>query len=161
MPEWFVWGLVVLLIIVGVIGAVIPGVPGLPMVFAAAVIHKAFLPEYLSWWTVALLAVFAVVAFGLEIVFAAAGGKSLGATHAGLVGGGVGAFAGIFFGFIGMFLGAVLGAIIAEVFYSKKSWKAAAKAGIGTGLGLLASTVGKAMMAFIMVSAFLLDCFLY
>ncbi len=56
MPEPLTWTLAVALILLGIAGSVLPGLPGAPLILLAAVIHKVYLPPYLSWWVVAALA---------------------------------------------------------------------------------------------------------
>ncbi len=58
-------------------------------------------------------------------------------------------------------VGAVIGAALLEVVGPRKTLAQAAKAGLGAGLGLLASTIGRVVIACSMLSLFLLDCFIF
>lgn len=53
------------------------------------------------------------------------------------------------------------GAILCEILFARKTLEEAARAGLGAGLGLLASTAGKAAAALLMVGLVLADCFLF
>lgn len=159
MSPGIVWLLTVLLLFLGLLGSVIPGLPGAPLIFAAAVWHEFFLPQYLSGWTLVLLGLLACLSAVLDLLLSAAGGRRMGATYWGVLGAGLGAAAGIFFGPPGLFGGAVGGAVIAELLLAKQPLKLAAWAGLGAGLGLLVSTAAKAALALFMVGWFLADCF--
>ncbi len=157
--EALVWFLVIVLLIVGLAGTFIPVIPGAPIILAAAVIHKIFLPEFLSGWTLAGMAVLAAGATVLDMAATIGGAKWYGATSWGILGSGIGAIVGLFFAVPGILLGAVLGAILGEMIFAKKPLKAAAKAGLGAGLGLLASVAGRAAICVLMIAVFVIDCF--
>ncbi len=156
--EASIWILVAVLMIVGLAGTFIPVIPGAPVILAAAVIHKIFLPEFLSGWTLAALAVLAAFATALDMLATIGGAKWYGATSWGILGAGIGAIIGLFFGIPGILIGAMLGALLAEMIFAKKPLKAAAKAGFGAGLGLLASAAGRAAVCVLMIAIFAIDC---
>lgn len=158
MPAAAVWALTLLLMAVGLVGVLVPGIPGTPFILAGAILHKVFLPQYLSWWTVALLAVLAGLGVAAEFLCAAAGGKHFGAGRWGLAGAAAGAFVGLFFGPVGMVLGAVLGAAAGELAVAGRPFGESFKAGLGAGLGLLASMAGRVVLALTMAAVFVLDC---
>jgi len=158
--ETAIWIVVVVLMLGGLAGTFVPVVPGAPIILVAAVIHKYFLPQYVSVWTLGVLAVLAVVAVLLDMACSIGGAKWYGATSWGLVGSGVGAFIGLWGGPIGLLAGAILGAIVAEIAFAGRPIKEAAKAGLGAGLGLLASTAGRAAICLTMIVAFAVDCFI-
>lgn len=161
--DWLpmlVWTAAALLLVAGLAGAVLPILPGGPLILAAAVLHKAFLPSYLSWWTVVILALLAAASMVMDAALAAAGGRRLGATAWGILGAGVGATVGMFFGPLGMLAGAVAGAVAAEVGLAGRALAPAARAGAGAALGLLASVAAKGITATAMILLFLFDCFL-
>lgn len=133
-------------------------VPGAPIILAAAVMHKYFLPEFLTLWTLGALAVLAVISVLLDTAFSLGGAKYYGATAWGMLGGGVGAVIGIFWGPVGMLLGAVAGAMLCELLFAKRSWRGSARAGVGAGLGLLASSAGRFILCLCMVGLFIADC---
>ncbi len=160
MMEAFVWALVVALMLVGLAGTFIPVIPGAPVILTGAVIHKIFLPGFLSGWTLAALAVLAAFAVVLDMICSIGGAKWYGATSCGIWGSGGGAIVGLFFGIPGILLGAVLGAILGEMIFARQPLKAAAKAGLGAGLGLLASAAGRAAITVLMIGIFAIDCFI-
>ncbi|MBI5622875.1 MAG: DUF456 domain-containing protein [Elusimicrobia bacterium] len=158
MPAAAAWGLSLLLMVVGLVGTLVPCVPGTPVILAGAVLHKVFLPQYLSWWTVAAMGLLAGLGLAAEFLGAALGSKSFGSTRWGLAGAAAGAFVGLFFGPVGLALGAVLGAACAEVAVARRPPGAALKAGLGAGIGLLASFAGHILIALTMTAVFILDC---
>lgn len=157
--EPVIWGLTAFFMLVGVAGTIIPGVPGAPIILLAAVMHKFFLPQFVSWWVLAVLAVMAVTAVALEMACTVGGAKWYGATTWGLLGAGVGALIGLIVGPLGLLVGAILGAILGELVFAKKPLAEAAKAGLGAGLGLLASSVGRLGIAVTMIAIFAVACF--
>lgn len=160
MPEPLVWSIAFVLIVLGLAGSVIPGLPGAPLILLAAVIHKVYLPGYLTWWAVAALAALSIASVVMDTAFAAAGGKKFGASNWGVLGAGIGATAGIFFGPLGLLAGAVLGAVVLELALAGKALGPAVGAGAGAALGILASTAGKLVTALLMAALFALDCLL-
>lgn len=156
--DWLVWLAVVFLIALGLAGTLLPGLPGGPLIFGAAALHKLLLPGYLSWGTVVSLALLAFLAQLAELAFTAAGAKRFGATGWGILGGACGALVGLLWGLPGIVGGAVLGAAACEVAFARRSFKEAARAGLGAALGLLASAVGRVGIALLMVLLFVLDC---
>jgi len=153
-----VWILTVFLIMLGLAGSLLPGLPGAPLILLAAVIHKMFLPHYLSWWTVAALAGLAVVSIIVETLFAVAGARWFKATTWGILGAGLGALLGLVAGVVGVLAGAVLGAMAAERFLAQRTPEDAIRAGFGAGLGLLLSGVGKFVIALAMTGLFAFAC---
>jgi uncharacterized protein len=153
-----VWIGVCLLILLGLAGSVLPGLPGAPLILLAAVIHKLLLPQYLSWWTVGALAVLAVVSILVETLFAVAGARWFKATFWGILGAGFGALLGLIGGVVGVLAGAVLGAMAAERFLARRSPEDAIKAGVGAGLGLLLSGLGKFVISLAMTALFAFAC---
>lgn len=161
MPEALIWTVAVVLLLVGLAGAVLPGLPGAPLILVAAVWLELFLPAYLSWPTMLVLGVLALVSVGLDLALASVGGKVFGGGRAGIVGAAVGGLIGLLFGPLGMLVGAAAGAALAEWRLAGRPVPEALRAGFGAGVGLLAATVAKAGVALLMVALFLLDCFAY
>ncbi|MFH1725327.1 MAG: DUF456 family protein [Elusimicrobiota bacterium] len=156
--EAIVWTLCILLIIVGLAGTVVPAVPGAPIILVAAVLHRLFLPQYLSWWTIAGLAVLAAAATVVDMACTLGGAKRMGATAWGLSGAGLGGLAGLLGGILGVLAGAILGAILGELIGSRRTFAGAVRAGLGAGLGLIASTAGRVLLGLAMVALFAADC---
>jgi len=159
--ETAVWVITAILLLAGIAGTVVPGLPGSPLIVIAAVIHKLYLPELLSWYTLVGLTFLALVAVGVDFLFTVAGAKRFGATKVGLVGAALGSMIGLLGSLPGIIIGALLGAAVAELAYAKRPPEEAFKAGIGAALGLVASLAGRMTLAVMMAALFLLDCFLY
>jgi uncharacterized protein YqgC (DUF456 family) len=155
--HWFFGFVGLALVVAGVAGAILPLLPGTPLIVAGAVIHKLAFPGVLSWWMIAVLAVLAVLAQILEHLGSLAGAKWGGAGAWGLAGAGVGILVGLFFGLPGLLAGPVAGALLAEVLFAKKSWREAAQAGLGAGLGFLGGSVAELGIALMMALLVLLD----
>jgi uncharacterized protein YqgC (DUF456 family) len=128
------------------------------MIFFAVVIHKFFLPQFVSIWTLVALGFLAGFALLLDTVCSIGGAKYYGATSWGLFGSAAGGLIGLWFGPLGLLAGAIFGAAAAEIVFSKKPLEEAMRAGFGAGLGLLASTAGRAAICLLMIAAFVADC---
>lgn len=161
MPPWAAWLLASLLMAVGFLGAWLPGLPGLPLIAIAALFHKLMLPQVLSWWTVAVLILAALLGLVLDFLVTVYASRKAGATRAGTVGALVGGIAGVFFALPGLLVGPFLGAFLAERIVARRQAGEALKAGVGAGLGFLAGTLGKGLLAVGLVTLFLLDAFLF
>lgn len=161
MPPFAVWLLVSFLMLAGLFGCVLPGLPGTPLIFAAAVLHKVLLPQYLSWWVIALLGALTLLSIGLELLLPALGSKKLGATNWGIFGASVGALIGIFFGPFGLLAGVFLGAVLAELVFAKQALIPAAWAGVGATAGMMVSVAGKVVLALTMLTLFAVDCLFF
>ncbi len=158
--EIAIWIFVVILMLGGLVGTLVPVVPGAPIILLAAVIHKCFLPGYVSVWTLGGLAFLALVSVVLDMACSLGGARWYGATSWGLLGSGVGALVGLFWGPVGLLMGAILGAVAGEIVFAGKPFKEAAMGGLGAGLGLLASTAGRVAICLVMIAAFAVDCFI-
>ncbi len=158
--EALVWVLTAVLILAGLAGIFIPVFPGMMLIFAAALLHRLTLPEYLSWWTVALTGVLTAADFALSGLGSLAGAKWAGASKAGLAGAAIGLLVGIFFGPPGIILGPILGAVIGELSIARKGFKKASKAALGTGVGMAASTALRFLLGLLAVAVMIADCFL-
>lgn len=153
-----VWTVTCILIILGLAGSVLPALPGAPLIVLAALIHKIFLPGFISWWTVAALAAMALLSVLLDALFAVAGARWFKATLWGVLGAGAGALLGLLGGILGVLAGAVLGAVAAERLLARRSPEDAVRAGLGAGLGMLAAGAGKLAIALAMTALFLFAC---
>lgn len=156
--EAAIWVLTAVLILTGTAGTLVPGIPGAPIILVACVVHKFFLPQYLSWWVLAALAVLAALSVALEMLCTLGGARWYGATNWGLLGSGIGALIGLMGGLLGLLAGAIIGAVLGELIFARKPLAGAAKAGLGAGLGLLASSAGRFAVALTMTAIFVLDC---
>jgi uncharacterized protein len=155
------WFLCIALLIVGFAGAWLPMLPGLPLMVAGVVIHKLILPDVLSWWTIAVFALTALIALGLDFIATAFTSKLAGASKAGITCALIGGVVGLFFGLPGLLIGPFVGALIAELFIAKKQIMPALKSGLGAALGILAGTLGKGLLATFLLIWFVLDAWIF
>jgi uncharacterized protein len=156
--AWLGWTLSLLLLAVGFVGVWLPAIPGLPLMALGAFVHKLLVPHVLSWWTVAAFAAVALLGFVVDFAATAIASQRAGATKAGIWGAVVGGLVGLFFGLPGLLLGPVAGAALGELVLSRRSPGEAVKAGVGAGLGVLAGTLGKGVMAILLLALFALNC---
>ena len=158
---WVAWLSCVLLLLIGFIGAFLPIIPGLPLMALGVMIHKLLLPDVLSWWTVVLFIVTAVLSYALDIAATAFTAKWAGATKAGIYGALLGEIIGLFFALPGLILGPFIGALLGEWIVSKRVFKQALKSGAGAALGLIAGSLGKGLLGLFLIVVFLLDAFIF
>ncbi len=159
--PWLGWALSLLLLAVGFVGVWLPAIPGLPLMALGAFAHKLLVPGVLSWWTVGVFALVAVLGFVVDFFATAIASRRAGATKAGVWGAVAGGLVGLFFGLPGLLLGPVVGAALGELVLSRRSPKEAVKAGVGAGLGVLVGSLGKGLMAILLLGLFVLDCFVF
>jgi len=158
-PE-LVWVLAALLMLAGVAGSVLPALPGAPLILVAAVLHRWLLPGYVSLWTIAALAVLAVVTVVIDAACGIFGVQKFGGGRWAMLGAGVGAAIGLFLGPVGLILGAVAGAVICEMAFDRKALNDALKAGVGAGIGMIVGTVLRLGLALFMAAWLVADFFL-
>jgi uncharacterized protein YqgC (DUF456 family) len=149
--EVLAWTALVVCCLGGVIGVVLPVVPGAFLILAGAAVHKLMLPGWLSWWTIGVLAVVAVLDRAVDILGTVLGARWAGATRWGLAGAAAGGVVGLFFGLPGLLLGPVIGAFCAEVVFARRGMEASVKSGVGAGIGFGVSTALKVALALFMV----------
>lgn len=115
-------------------------------------------PTPMSWWTVGVLALLAVLGEVAESVSSAAGAKKFGASKSGMAGALVGSIAGAIGGTIfipipvlGTLLGAVVGAglaaAVAEKGVAGRTWKESGTSGAGAAAGRVAAIFIKTGIA--------------
>jgi uncharacterized protein YqgC (DUF456 family) len=150
----WLWLLVTALVLTGLLGTVLPGLPGVPLIFAA-LLFAAWMDgfQHVSTITVIGLALLTLVAVAVDLVASALGAERVGASPRAVAGAAVGTVVGVFFGLPGLLLGPFVGAVIGE-YLTRSDWRRAARAGIGTWVGLLLGTVAKLALAFTMVGVF-------
>lgn len=161
MPPWLTWTLSLLCLLVGFAGAILPGLPGLPLMAVGAVLVKVFLPGTLSWLTLAVFLLTAALGLVLDFLLTAYASRKAGATRPGTVGALVGGLAGLCFALPGLLLGPFIGAFLGELVVSRRPPDEALKAGLGAGLGFLAGTVGKGLLALGLLLLFVLDVWVF
>ncbi|MDX6767331.1 MAG: DUF456 domain-containing protein [Candidatus Methylacidiphilales bacterium] len=160
--ELLVWILVVAAMVVGLAGVVLPVLPGQILIWGAAILHKIYFPDVLSWWTIALMGVAVLVGTVIEWASGVAGVKWFGGTKWGMAGAVIGGLVGLFFGLLpGLLIGPLIGAVIAEMIFARRTLKDSSKAGLGVAAGLAVSTVAKLALALLMIAAFFADALLF
>ena len=160
MNPQLVWALTSLLMLAGVAGSVLPALPGAPLILVAAVLHRWLLPGYVSLWTIAALAVLAVLTVIIDAACGIFGVQKFGGGRWAMLGAGVGAAVGLLFGPVGIIIGAVAGAVICEMAFDRKALNDALKAGVGAGIGMLVGTILRLGLALFMAAWLLADFFI-
>jgi hypothetical protein len=149
------WLLAVALIVVGVIGTVLPALPGAILVFGGVVL-AAWIDDFtrISVFTLVVLGVLTVIAWVIDYVAGVVGAKKAGASRLAIIGATIGTVLGIFTGLVGLIFMPLVGAAIGE-FLAQRDAIRAGKVGVATWLGMLAGTVAKVAIVFLMVGIFL------
>ncbi len=150
----FLWIIAVALIVLGIAGVVLPALPGVVLVFAGMLL-AAWIGDFavIGVWTVALLGVLAAIGVIVDYVASTIAAQRAGASKQGLIGAAVGTVAGMFTGLIGLVLLPLAGAAIGE-YLARRDALRAGRVGIATWLGLVAGTVAKLAIVFMMVGIF-------
>ena len=148
------WTVVIVLMALGVVGTVLPVLPGAVLIFGGAVLG-AWIDDWtrVSWWTLGVLGVLAVLSITCDFVAASLGAKRLGASPLAVAGAALGTLAGIFTGLWGVLFMPFVGAAIGE-FMAMRNLQRAGQVGIATGVGLLIGVVVKLAFAFSMIGIF-------
>ena len=116
LPEGTLLVVTLVVMFVGLLGSVLPALPGVTLIFISALVY-AFSTgfEVVGGWVVALIGLFAVLAFVADFVGTSYGARRFGAsnwgTAGGAIGGIVGALAGLLFLGIGSLFGLILGSV--------------------------------------------------
>jgi uncharacterized protein YqgC (DUF456 family) len=145
----------ILLVSAGLIGLILPILPGPALIFAGLVL-AAWAEDfvYIGSMTIAILAVLAILAYAIDFIAGAFGAKKFGASRWASFGALIGAVVGVFFGFIGVLIGPFIGAFLGELMV-KNHIKPAARAGIGSWLGVILGTAAKVALGFVMIGIFI------
>ncbi|NUO74069.1 MAG: DUF456 domain-containing protein [Frateuria sp.] len=148
--------LAAILVLGGLAGTVLPMLPGIPMIFGGIWLAAA-VDGYRHLGTGWLLAIGALGALGVAVDFFAGtlGAKRVGASPRALWGATVGAVVGMFLGIPGLVFGPFVGALLGEL-SAGNSVLRSAHVGAGTWIGLLAGTLVKLAISFMMVGLFAL-----
>jgi uncharacterized protein YqgC (DUF456 family) len=149
------WMLAVICIAAGLAGLILPVIPG-PVLLLTGFFLAAWAENfvYVGAFTITILTILAILAYGIDFIAGALGAKHFGASRQAAIGAAVGALIGIFFGFIGIITGPFIGAVVGELTVNKNI-QAAGLAGIGTWIGMLIGTAAKAAIGFSMVGIFI------
>lgn len=141
-----------LFLLIGIIGCIVPGLPGTPISYAGLWIAQATNRVDFSWQFLLIWGIVVVVISVLDYVVPAWGTKKFGGTSWGVWGSTIGVFIGLFFGAVGVIVGPLVGAILGELIAGKQLG-AALKAGWGSFVGILFSTVIKLIACGLMTLA--------
>lgn len=141
-----------LLMLVGIIGCIVPGLPGTPIAYAGLWIAQITERVDFSWQLLLIWGIITVVVSVLDYVIPAWGTKQFGGTKWGVWGSTIGVFVGLFFGAAGVIVGPLVGAVLGEVLGGKEVAEAL-KAGWGSFVGLLFSTILKLVCCGLMTVA--------
>ena len=161
----------------GLLGSVLPGLPGVPLIFLSALVY-AILTDFdeVGWSIIALLGVFAAIAFAADFIATTYGARRFGASNWGTVGGAIGGIVGTLAGALVFGIGALFGLIfgtIGGVFlgeYLKRQrepaseneepgrwdWQRASRAAGGVLVGYVVSAVTQGILGFVSVISFVL-----
>ena len=140
--EVFLLILAGLCMLIGIIGCIVPGIPATPVTYAGLWIAQATDRVNFSWQFMLIWGLVIIVVTILDYVVPAWGTKRFGGTSWGVWGSTIGVIVGLFFGAVGVVLGPLVGAIAGELI-GGKDLNQAMKAGWGSFVGLLCSTIIK------------------
>lgn len=154
------WFLAAALVTAGLIGLVLPAIPGAPLIFAGLLL-AAWIEDFafVGFWTIAVLAVLAILTFGVDLWATMFGAKKFGATKYAVIGAVVGSIIGIFLGFPGVVFGPFIGAVVGELL-AQRNLQQATRSGIGATIGLVLGAALKLALALAMIGIFTVARFL-
>ncbi len=150
--EIFLLVIAFLFMLIGIIGCIVPGLPGTPISYIGLWIAQATDTVDFSWQFMLIWGIVVIVITLLDYVVPAWGTKRYGGSKWGVWGSTIGVFVGLFFGAAGVILGPLVGAILGEL-VSGKQLNDALKAGWGSFIGILFSTVLKLIACGLMLTA--------
>jgi uncharacterized protein len=153
------WLLATVFVVTGLIGLVLPAIPGAPLIFFGLLL-AAWIEDfaYAGLWTIVVLAVLALLTFGVDLWATMFGAKKFGASKYAVIGAVLGSIVGIFLGFPGIIFGPFIGAVVGELL-AQKDLRQATRSGIGATIGLVLGAALKLAMAFAMIGVFLIARF--
>lgn len=154
MAVTLLWVLCVALILLGLAGTVLPVLPGTVLVWAGIVLG-AWIDDFarVSVFTVGVISVLALLAWGLDYVAGLLGAQRAGASKLVLIGAAVGTVLGLFMGLVGVLFMPLVGAAVGE-YLARKDQVRAVKVGVSTWVGIMLGLLAKLVLSFIMVGVF-------
>lgn len=141
-------------ILAGLAGIVLPMLPGVPLVFAGLLLvawSDGFV--HVGWPTLLVLGGLTALSVLVDLLATALGARAGGASRLAVWGSVIGSLAGLFFLPVGLLAGPFLGAMAGEYLHGRRLGLAA-KVGLATWLGLLASVALKLGLALGMLLLF-------
>jgi uncharacterized protein len=153
------WILATALVGAGLVGLVLPAIPGAPLIFAGLLL-AAWAEDfvYVGLWTIVVLAVLALLTYGIDLWATMFGAKKFGASRKAVIGAIIGSIVGIFLGFPAVIFGPFIGAVIGELL-AQKNLRQATRAGIGATIGLVLGAALKLSIALAMIGVFVVARF--
>ena len=153
---YFIIALLVML--VGLAGVILPVLPGAPFIFGAAFLY-AVLTGFaaIGAKTLIILGILTAISLLLDWLSSTYGVKKSGGSTLGMLGSMVGMVVGLVIpgvGLVGFIVGAFIGAFLGEILAGKK-YQQAARAGLGSLLGLILGGVVKFALAAVMIGIFI------
>lgn len=154
--ETFLAIAAVAMVLLGLAGVILPLLPGTPLVFGGLWL-AAWLGGYerVGGWTLLALGGLALLAWLADYVAAAVLVKRAGGSNAAATGAGLGALVGLIGGLPGLILGPVVGASAGQ-WHSQRDAGAAVRVGMMAGMGFVAATAVKLVVALAMIVVFAL-----
>lgn len=149
------WVVALVLIVVGFAGIMLPALPGTILIFAGLLL-AAWADGFarVGVWTLVLIGLVAAASYAVDLVAAALGAKTLGASRRAMLGAALGTVAGLILGLPGLIVGPFVGAVLGELTVHG-DWKRAGRAGVSAWIGFAIGTAVKVGLAFFMVGTFL------
>lgn len=151
--------IIVVILLVGLVGAILPVLPGAPLSLTVLLLAKLFGLTELSWWVMALFAVFTAMGILLDYLIPLLTVKKMGGSKWGVVGLFVGLIIGVIFspfGFFSIILGPLLGAFLGELLYDRSSHRRAWKSAFASLLGFVLTTGYGLLLCLSMLMSFVL-----
>lgn len=145
------------LMVAGLIGTIVPVLPGIGLIFAGILVHAIFIgTEQIGLVTLVVFGVATILSAVFDFLASAYGASRFGASRWGAVGSIVGGIVGFLaFNFPGLVLGVFFGAAAGELGFARKDLRQSFRAGWGSVLGFLASSIIKFLLGIGMILVFL------
>ena len=113
--EPILW-ITLVVMLVGLLGSVLPALPGVPLIFVAALVYAYVTGfEVVGGDVLALLGLFAALAFVADFVATSYGARRFGASNWGTAGGAIGGLLGALVGALFLGVGAVFGLLLGSI----------------------------------------------
>jgi uncharacterized protein YqgC (DUF456 family) len=154
------WIAAAVLVGLGLLGLILPGLPGAPLILAGLAL-AAWAEDFtfVGLWTIAVLVLLALLAYGIDLWAAMFGAKKFGASKHAVIGALLGAGVGLFLGLPGAIFCPFIGAVVGEL-SAQRQLPQALRAGFGATIGLVLGAALKIALAFAMIGIFLVMRFL-
>lgn len=140
----------------GLAGSILPGLPGSPLILLGAFIYAWYTGfESVTWTTLLWLLILTLLSQFLDFFASLIGVQRFGGSSWGMAGALAGGFFGVVVGGIpGIMIGGFLGAFLLEMIHNR-NMEVSFKSGLGTLIGFLFGTLGKLVVAIIMIGIFI------